>query len=259
MAPIYKGDKEVMPGELKLGNKDVKEVYLGTQKIWPPQPKSIVIYEHNVSPVPVPDPATRTFDFGNGYKLYWTCNWTHDSSVTDPVYAIKNTSNAFDSNDRMAVVQVISSGGSMPDVYNMSIVTPLVYVDDPNLPAGHKELFESNAVKGFKITVHRWNDMTRNPGQEIYDTRTNWTGDINQQYNGSTQSGGRADGVVQTPVGEMNIGNENQYPIPGDYLTDWDRSPFKATYNPRVPNVNRPYGYDGEGWFWAIKKVELVL
>lgn len=48
MAPIYRGDKEVMPGELKLGNQDVKEVYLGTEKIWP----SKIIY---------PDPVDRFF------------------------------------------------------------------------------------------------------------------------------------------------------------------------------------------------------
>ena len=33
--PIYKGSTEVTAGNLKLGSKDVKEVYLGSEKIWP--------------------------------------------------------------------------------------------------------------------------------------------------------------------------------------------------------------------------------
>lgn len=33
--PIYKGSTEITSGNLKLGNKDVKEVYLGSQLIWP--------------------------------------------------------------------------------------------------------------------------------------------------------------------------------------------------------------------------------
>ena len=260
MAPIFKGDKEVMPGELKLGNQDVKEVYLGTEKIWPPAPKNIVIYEHNVSPVPIPNAGQGTFDFGNGYKLYWVCAWSYSSSVPDPVYGLKRTSNAFDSNDPIGVVFVI--GTSMPVTYNASTVTPLVYVNDPNFPAGHKELFDGNQVKGFKITVHRWHDMAKSgntSGHEIYDRRENWTGDINQKYNGSTQSGGRADGVINTPIGEMNIGNQNTAPAPGDWLENYDYSPFKANYNPRDPNTIKPSGEAGQGWFWAIKKVELVL
>jgi len=48
MAPIYKGDTEVLDGQLKIGNQDVKEVYLGSEKIWPPIP----VY---------PDPVDRFF------------------------------------------------------------------------------------------------------------------------------------------------------------------------------------------------------
>jgi len=52
MAPIYKGDTEVLTGQLKLGNQDVKEVYLGAEKIWP----SKIVY---------PDPVDRFF-----WKVY---------------------------------------------------------------------------------------------------------------------------------------------------------------------------------------------
>jgi len=54
MAPIFKGDKEVTPGELKLGNQDVKEVYLGSEKIWPAGPPPGV---NNVLWTPSKDPA----------------------------------------------------------------------------------------------------------------------------------------------------------------------------------------------------------
>lgn len=256
--PIYRGDTEVLTGQLKLGNTDVKEVYLGTEKIWPPKPKNIVIYEHNVSPIPTVSTASGLIDFGNGYKLYWVCGWTHNSALEDPVYGLKLTSNFADKNDKMAVVYVI--GTSMPITYNGSTVTPLVYVDDPNFPDGHKELFDTKQVKGFKITVHRWHDMSRKAGAvEIYNRRTNWTGNIDQRYDSGTQTGGKADGIVNTPIGELNIGNENTAPIPGNYLTNWNYSPFKAFYGPMDPNTNKPSGQKGQGWFWAIKKVELVL
>ena len=258
MAPIYKGDKEILDGQLKLGNQDVKEVYLGTQKIWPPKPKNIVIYEHNVSPIPTASTSSGMIGFGNGYRIYWVCNWSYNSSVDDPVYAQYLTSNIFDSNDKMVVVRVI--GKSMPITYNESFVVPLVNKDDPNLPEGHKELFETDQVKGFKITVHRWHDLSKKDGGvEIYNRRTNWEGNIDQRYDGSTQTGGRADAIVNTPIGEMNIGNENTAPIPGDWLNNTRYSPFRSIYAPMDPNVNKPSGERGQGWFWAIKKVELVL
>jgi len=58
MAPIYKGDTEVLDGQLKIGNQDVKEVYLGSEKIWP----SKIIY---------PDPVDRFFwKVGAGTDAY---------------------------------------------------------------------------------------------------------------------------------------------------------------------------------------------
>ena len=261
MAPIYKGDKEVMPGELKLGNQDVKEVYLGTEKIWPPKPKSIVIYEHSVSPTPIPLSSDGLFDFGNGYRLYWVCGWTHNNpSLADPVYGLKKTSYFTDTTDPFGVVYVVG-GKSMPITYNNSSVTPLVNVNDPNLPNGHKELFDTKQVKGFKITVHKWHDMNsggNTSGVEIYNRFQNATGDINQRYNNGTGSGGRADGVILTPVGELNIGDQGRQ-ADWNQLNNVSRRPFASSYQPMDPNVNKPGGEKNQGWFCEIKKVELVL
>ena len=52
--PIYKGSTEVTTGNLKLGNQDVKEVYLGAEKVWPAGPPPGV---DNVLWTPSKDPA----------------------------------------------------------------------------------------------------------------------------------------------------------------------------------------------------------
>ena len=56
MAPIYRGDTEVLEGQLKLGNTDVKEVYLGSEKIWPAGPPpgvDNILWEPSKDPAPL--------------------------------------------------------------------------------------------------------------------------------------------------------------------------------------------------------------
>lgn len=86
MAPIYKGDKEILDGQLKLGNQDVKEVYLGTQKIWP----SKIIY---------PDPVDRFFwkvsgkIDGNAIGLFPSCTLALTQKGNRPGGALDNIDN----------------------------------------------------------------------------------------------------------------------------------------------------------------------
>jgi hypothetical protein len=76
-----------MPGELKLGNQDVKEVYLGTEKIWP----SKIIY---------PDPVDRFFwkvyggIDGNAIGLFPSCTVALTQKGNRPSGALPNIDNS---------------------------------------------------------------------------------------------------------------------------------------------------------------------
>ena len=279
MAPIYKGDTEVLDGQLKIGNQDVKEVYLGSEKIWPPEPKiETVIYEHDVTPVAVtPDTSntgTSVF-FGNGYGLGFgaTMNTGTSKVVYRQVAMRKNTLLDGDIDPMCVLRWYPEQGGGIPVNTCEHYWYPLVDVNSPDLPDGHKELWDQievdgggrmtgSPIKGYRITFHKWHDLSRNTSGVASYRDTQWcspASSFNQSFNNSTQTGGKVSAILYTPIGTLT--------------TEYKKG-YLAGYASLLNNVNNsnPYqvlvgdGYGqtvsekfGQSWYWGIKKVEIIL
>ena len=272
MAPIFKGDKEVMPGELKLGNQDVKEVYLGTEKIWPPEPKiETVIYEHGVTPIATtqPDGLGVFVDFGNGYRLgFGGTMFGGPTAYARQVLMRKNPILDGDL-DPICVLRWYPENGSggIPTNVAEHYWYPCVDVNSPNLPEGHAEMWAEATQSGFdqvtspftgyKITFHKWHDMSRNTASTSYRESTNCTppSSFNQSFNNSTQSGGKVAAILNTPNSTITSS------LKKGYLTLLNNANNNNPYQFMVETMtgSTQAGKVGESWFWAIKKVEILL
>jgi len=277
MAPIYKGNTEVLEGQLKLGNQDVKEVYLGTEKIWPPAPKiATVIYEHDVTPVAVTPDTTTTGTsvfFGNGYGLGFSATMNTGTSgvVYRQVAMRKNTITDGDI-DPMCVLRWYPEQGSGIPVNTCDHYWyPLVDVNSPDLPDGHKELWDQievngalmtgSPIKGYRITFHKWHDLDRYPDRSVSYRSSQWcspSSSFNQSFNSSTQTGGKISSVLQTPVGTLTTEYKKTGQGYASLLNNVNNSnPYQVEVG--SPTTGTVSGKFGQSWYWGIKKVELIL
>lgn len=272
MAPIFKGNKEVMPGELKLGNKDVKEVYLGTEKIWPPAPKvDTVIYEHGVTPVATTqsDGLGVFVDFGNGYRLgFGGTMYGGPTNYLRQVLMRKNYITDGDL-DPICVLRWYPENGSggVPSNVAEHYWFPCVDVNSPNLPDGHAELWAettqngSNQITspftGYKITFHKWHDMSRNTASTSYREDANCTpaSSFNQSFNSSTGTGGSVKNILATPNSTITSF------VKDGYLTLLNNANTSNPFSFLVGGMagSTQAGKVGESWYWGIKKVEILL
>lgn len=278
MAPIYKGNTEVLEGQLKLGNQDVKEVYLGSEKIWPPAPKvNTVIYEHDVSPVAVvPDTSGNgsSVFFGNGYGLGFDGNMNNGGNPLPyrQVLMRKNTITDGDIDPMCVLYWKQAAGWGIPSNVCSHFWYPLVDVDSPDLPDGHKDLWDQievssgklvgSPIKGYKITFHKWHDMSRYTDRNTNYGNSKWCSPAsasNQKFDSSTQGGGKISSVLNTPKGTLTSEFVKSGTNYADYLN--------------IPRNGNPYGMtiagsasgnvvaagNGQGWAWGLKKVEIIL
>lgn len=284
-----------LPNSGRLGLDDIQSEFGGDSKLGAQSPnigintgskvaisdfygasaRDTVIYEHNVSPVATTDTSGKgnSIDFGNGYGIGLLSSMNNGGNPEPGRQLLmKKNASADGTLDPIGVVRYNpGTGWGIPSNVCSQNWSILVDINSSKLPPGHKEIWDevrgqaggrltSSPVKGYKVTFHKWHDLSNYSSRNISYSKPRYcspSSAANQSYNTGTGGGGTVTGILQTPRGTVTTElNTKGYT---DFLNKAHGSnPYGFTVGETSPPTPVAQN-NSQGWYFAIKKIEMIL